>query len=725
MAGEGDRMMRLRRELTEILARFDDDAFAALANRGLLRRAYKDLESQAPTLVEESAEILMIGLGANQIRFDVRGPAHATCTCPAGNICQHILAAAIALQRLGPTSDIHAGTSHDPLTSGDRAVEAEPADLSSKLLAMSKNELSAYCGKAGYRWAWQYVLDLDLEEDLSLGGEEQIVIGFRHPRVNLRYLGGGIDNLIADIRLANLEKYAVAAVLAYQRAHGVTLTAPDPGRKAQALSLNLGQEGVVPESTAAAQLDFRQRLRVKLRQILSETLEIGLSHLSRSMFERFTTLAVSAQGAEYHRLDRLLRRVANHIEMLLERAGNADEHLLFDELTLAYGLVSALDAAARKGSVPTNLAGKARNCYDNAGDLHLFGLGASPWRAPSGYLGLTLLFWSPAERSFLTYTDARPATQSRSFDPFTRYSEPGPWSGLASPAAATGSKIHLAKARISEGGRLSASAGSTVIMDSTFSAEEIIAQIQPCTNWSEVIHRQQSARRSLLARLEPQKDWVALQPRAFGPPRFDGNRQTLLWPLFDAQGERIDANLPFSDYNRQAILRIEEAGSLAPETVLIGSLRHNRSGLVLVPLSLIHPDVKGGVVESLHFAHKGKKGEESALLPDQRQGCDLPEVQEPPLTLLPLALQEIGSWLRRTAERGVQGESSDGCKNELRVQCEKAGKAGFIAFSRLSGNPESVQEILLQANYLRLQYEQLINERAIVPCSGCPGSHNG
>ncbi|MGC4242373.1 MAG: hypothetical protein QM686_09005 [Herbaspirillum sp.] len=44
-------MSRLKQQLLDQLARFDEDAFVALANRGLFRRALKDLEKQQARLL--------------------------------------------------------------------------------------------------------------------------------------------------------------------------------------------------------------------------------------------------------------------------------------------------------------------------------------------------------------------------------------------------------------------------------------------------------------------------------------------------------------------------------------------------------------------------------------------------------------------------------------------------------------------------------------------------
>jgi hypothetical protein len=84
--------------LHEQLRRWDDDTFAALANRGLLRRAGKDLESSTPVVVAESESALDLEFAGHRLRFDARGPGQATCSCPTSGVCQHVLAVALWLQ---------------------------------------------------------------------------------------------------------------------------------------------------------------------------------------------------------------------------------------------------------------------------------------------------------------------------------------------------------------------------------------------------------------------------------------------------------------------------------------------------------------------------------------------------------------------------------------------------------------------------------------------------
>ncbi|MGC4242371.1 MAG: hypothetical protein QM686_08995 [Herbaspirillum sp.] len=222
----------------------------------------------------------------------------------------------------------------------------------------------------------------------------------------------------------------------------------------------------------------------------------------------------------------MLRRIADHVEQLLERAGNADEHVLFDEMTLAYGLVSALDAAAARDTAPAYLVGRARSSYESAGTTNLLGLGAWPWRSSSGYVGLTLLFWSIQERRFYSCTDARPEGQ-RAFSPIARYKAAGPWSGLGAPALATGRVLVLTNAQVNAAGRLSAADNIAATVLPEQATADLVGALEACSA-ALPAQRYRDRRRSLLAEPEPLKDWVALQPERFGQARFDATRQMLI-----------------------------------------------------------------------------------------------------------------------------------------------------------------------------------------------------
>ena len=140
LAGRGD-VVTAYDELLAQLGRYDDDAWAAVANRGLLRRARKDLESLA-VVARVVRSRRRPGGRACQVSFGASGPSGATCSCPAATICQHVITAG-AVARL--------------------VVATPPSRPTStvELMAIDADALASHAGRAGLRWAAQYVADLD------------------------------------------------------------------------------------------------------------------------------------------------------------------------------------------------------------------------------------------------------------------------------------------------------------------------------------------------------------------------------------------------------------------------------------------------------------------------------------------------------------------------------------------------------------------------------------
>jgi hypothetical protein len=728
LAGESDFLSTLRQTLVAQLARFDEDAFIALANRGLLRRAQKDLEKQPANVVEESANELTMSWGEHRIWFDARGPAHASCSCPATGVCQHILAAAISLQRTtgdGPTTPTDSNadipeTLPTPLAAANLVnVTGENADsmsaLQSALLSFSNAELVKHAGKAGYRWAWQFVEDLDPQLALRVSGERNILLSFTRPKMAFRYVGGALDNLIADVDMAQVEKYRVAAVLAYQRVHGIEPLPPESAKKAQTAALDLGKDHAASELSSDLQQVSRERFRKSATQLFCESVELGLAHLSRGMYERYSTLAVWAQGVEYYRMAMLLRRIADHIELLLERAGGADEHRLLDELTLAFGLVSALEQAAARDATPIHLAGRARTRYEEASTLTLIGLGASAWRSPSGYVGLTMIFWSPDDKAFLSCADARPESQ-RGFNPVARYKASGPWSGLGAPAQATGRRVSLAGAKISAAGRLSAAESTSATVLPLVAEKSLAELLQPTTSWVALSEARSAVRRSLLIEPNPMQDWVVLQPARFGERQFDRARQTLVWPLFDADENRISVELLYDEYAAHAITRIEQLRTdhLRAGTMVVARIRSTPNGLIASPLSLIHakPEIGENPVDALYFDSATEQGLVSKWLGKVRNigGGDSAAKATPVVASnLSSTLREYRHWLQGQAERGCAREQALKIHAEISSWAKRAADTGFTMFQNVASKNSIATVALLQAHYLCLQYERLID----------------
>ena len=376
-----------------------------------------------------------------------------------------------------------------------------------------------------------------------------------------------------------MKRFLAAALLAWLRARGQVLE-EEPGR-----DRTLREPAGAPRT--------RAQVIAEARDLFAEMLTVGLSHPSPAHGQRLSTLAVSALGANLPRLSRVLRGLAEESGLLLRRHVRADEGRLFLDLARAEALCEALGA----GAPAPDLVGRHRGHYEPAGALEILGAGAFPWRTRSGHGGLTVLFWSPASRGWLTWSESRPAHSAAGFTPAGRYAGEGPWPGVGSPREASRSRLQLLNARRNGEDRLSSAAGSQARTLGPSRLEEIDFGPRSFTRFADLRRHAAAVHPAGLAERRPGEEIVVVRPALWGPRGFDPLLQLFRWELRDGEGERLLLEVPWDDLGRPAIETLE---SLHPEKDgvwgLIGRLAPGAPGHVLTPLVLLRqgdPEIVG------------------------------------------------------------------------------------------------------------------------------------
>ncbi|CAM3818625.1 hypothetical protein [Nocardioides zeicaulis] len=670
--------MSARPAVVALLRRYDDDSWSALANRGLLRRARRDLEQLQPQLSAEDDGGVEVQIDDRTVRIPLAGPGHATCTCPSTSVCQHVLAAGLWLADVDDEPDPDAA-----------------AALHDEVMALDRDALVAAGGRAAYRWAHQFVSDLEEPPVVERGSH--LGVSFSLPDVRLRYFGGGVDSWVLDQALPAPGKYRVAAVLAWQRAHGLEL---------EALPVTASRRG--PTATQRSQADSRERLLAVVAELLADTVRVGVSHLSGAVLDRFTTAAVWAQGAELHRLALLLRRIADQVELLLLRRSSADDLRLLDELALAHALVSALRVEAAP-----HLVGRARHTYDPVRELRLLGLGSTPWRTGSGYHGLTTLFWDPERERFLTWTDARP-TSLATFDPRARFRQPSPWPGLSTPQQAAGRQVRLADARLSSDARLSGVEATTATVTEPDHDTWRRLVDGATTSWTDLARTRSGVGESLLSAPRPASAWALLRPASSGAVVFDRARQVLEWPVVDEDGAVLALELPWAEHLAHAIDRVERLAALDGSVAVVARVRGRAGTLVGEPVSLLR--ATSPRVDLLHFDEAPATRSRPGLVERLRRAATppAPVVDDPPDDGWPgpgrrvaPALVATRTLLEQRAQRGVAGLAPGVLAAEVERSVRALRDQGFHVFPERSATTSDA-ELLLRTHYLVQQVERVL-----------------
>jgi hypothetical protein len=718
----------------------DDETLAALANKGLLRRAQKDLETNKPEALEERADALLFTMPGEgcTVTMPAAGPTKATCNCPADGVCRHILGAALFLRAQAQQAA--------PATPAEETpTQAENVPPPDALLELNEADLIAWAGRTPYR---QTVEELVFGELEIMSETEGKTTRFRFPQYNIvvRWIAGtGLDGLICSCKRRPTCQHAVAAILFYQAQHGKSL--PVPGKKAL--------------EAAAGTPRSREEVLESVQKTLADMVALGLGRLSKTTEGRFITLAISAHGVDLPALEYSLRGLSDHLSWHLTRDVRANTPQLLSAAARSYALAFAL--AHAQGIPPASLVGEHRLRYYDIGNLELVGVGAQQWRSRAGYVGLTLYFWDVAGRRWTSWTDARPTIHADvHFDPQRRYQHDEMWDSAPAPAIISRSRFRLSNVQRNRMGRLSGRTQCQALLSGPADLTSLNLEGAQFDDWSKLAEHIAASHASGLVKGSPLDTLVVVTPAEWGEPVYDQMRQALIRPVFDAAGRALPLTLPHAAEWAFAVDTLQSWDAKQWETWgVLGTAFITSEGLQLTPISLFNRATLPRPIQSsvLHLTLDSWKapappttpapsatpatpeapalppegGEEEEDAPEEEPAEEQEEMAATDNSAVSQLLRAASHELEQIAERGARA-SAPAAEEHLRVLAGRMRQIGLIACanalanlrarmeaSRHQINPESEQiaHALLHSYYLlRLALEQLAVTEALARYQG-------
>lgn len=506
----------VRNELRAAWRHYDDDALAALASIGLLRRAARDVEAgKVGWDADDGAARGVIEADGQRVQLAPQGPGAARCDCPAPGVCKHILAAALWLR-----DDTVAGTQD--------AIAAAP-DVLAEVLALDPAALCRAAGLAATRKAAALYATLDGATAEVQG--EVLVIALPGIEPACRYVAGaGFGGMVSDAPpQARNSTHLLALALAW-RIHGRTFPWP---------------EGVsppaVPEPALRLGADERRFLH-EARALVFELCAGGWSHLGASAAPRLRALSTSARVDAFPRLAGLLRALAGSAALLVRRDFGADERQALRLAAQIHALVSALERCDADPVALARLRGSVQRSFAPGATLHLLALGACWWQRRSGARGLSVAFWEPRAGAILQAVLARRDRSDPAFHRGAAWSDGALWQGVGAPGTLAGHGLVLAQPRLAADGRLALGGASHATLEPGWRADDERWMHAGVDDWD--------ALRAALADgaglLGAPRDLMLLRPASWEPPQFDEGRQELRWRVRDRHHARLLLRMPYT-----------------------------------------------------------------------------------------------------------------------------------------------------------------------------------
>lgn len=538
-----------------IYRNFDDDALAALASVGLLRRAAKDLEAGKVELTEPpGATFALFRADGQSVRIGDDGPARARCDCPAPGICKHILAAALWLRNAPAASD-----------------DAPVADALAEASALDPAAIFKSAGIAATRKAAALFGEAGPATIAAQGGV--LVIELPSLELACRYIAGaGFKGMVSEGPAASRGAVHILALAALWRDQGRAFAWPE-GLEAAAGDADAG--------LSEAECQFLERVR----QVVLEMCRTGWSHVSDIMPAQLRAFGMSARIESFPRLAGMLRTLAGTAELLAHRDVSSDERQAIKLAARIHALCHAL--ARAKGDALQELRGRTRRAFDGNQALALLPLGAHWWETRGGARGLTISFWDHGSAGILQTVLARRDASDRTFTRDTAWSSSSVWQGAGSPKSLTEGALLVDGARLSHDNRIGLASETRARVLPRWNVDDARWSAAGFADWRDLAT---SIRRSAGLRGEA-VECILLKPASLEAPRLDEVRQILSWTLRDLNGLPLVLRLPCEAHHVTRIGNIEAwAGSGIAIKAVLARLERDLHGGILEPVSLVVED---------------------------------------------------------------------------------------------------------------------------------------
>ncbi len=547
----GDHAVSDFRSIADMLAAHTDAALEALASRGALRRAMRDLDNGKASIVakdETSAEVLADG---QSVRMPADGPAAANCTCPAQGVCRHILLAVLALRG----------------SEDDGGPAADQTSASEHLRSLTGESIQKFAGADGAKAT--SIASEPGAVDISTDGPN-VSVTIEDLGASVTFIGDqGLRKAVYKGK-KTLQRVAVTvAALLVRQAQGIET---DPA------------ETIAPPTVSAEFLDgARRRVESAAAAVLP-----GRSAAAEDMF---LDLAVSSRVEALPRLSSELRALATQARQSVSR----DIGFEPDQFLKAAARTCALLEALKQNPTDVAYTGVIRRNFVERANFEAWPLGVAQWRHQSGARGLSVYAWSPSDNRWYFSSDGRASGVDPSFDPHSVYR--GPLWGAGTIDGLIGTETSVSTVRVSEDGAVSMAApGGAVGRHRQLAQDELLESDCAHHDWLSLrLDLAQRFGRGLRRRALPQPALIV--PNRFGEMGFNDLEQVYEWEARDISDEPL--LLTIDGHDHETALRLKR-WSRNIESMLIEATI-GRYGLVYRPVTAYSTTRKKLDVRNLDF----------------------------------------------------------------------------------------------------------------------------
>lgn len=545
-------------EIYQMLSQVDDDYLIGLSNKGIVKRAYKDLENAAVS-IENEAEAIIASVDDVTCRLTLP-IGESTCTCPSRSMCKHIVMAVIFAK------EKFAGETSDKLEVDEKPQpEKKPADFT-ELLEYPLSAIKKQLGISKLKAIYEHIA---MENKVSIDESSIVTVGLADKGMTVKLLVP-VEYSTCSCHKKELCVHKGEAIIRYQLSKE-KITIDDVAE----IIANQDEQGFDYEAASL--------LADKIMDMLGEIISTGLARISPEHMESCERFAIMCHNLRLAEPEKKFRGLSEQLKLYFNRHASFRVERLLRDIAYLYGDMERI--SKMDGKALSEIAGRLRTEYVASKPLNLIGMGYRYFKSESGYEGITVYFIEENTGRFYTYTSARPMYYEKKRTTKMTEKEMAPWGLSFSMEQLAQSRIHLSKCKVNDEGRLSSSQETVAeyLGVRTFDAEGI--RKNSFYDFGDMFQKKFSP------------DWekymeerlVLVYPETIEDAFFDNIRQQFFMLLKDGNGKYLKVRIAYSaeeSYNIKYLERIYKhiSDDKSKPACFLGTVYINDGQLMLYPI---------------------------------------------------------------------------------------------------------------------------------------------
>ncbi len=569
----------------KLLQAVSEDYLTGLTNKGIVKRACKDLE-QTDVCLKEKESCLTVRVGDTTCSL-VFPLGESKCSCPSVSICRHIVMAVLyakgryGSEDKGEEEEAQKEVEGQALPAaeqrnknGQNSEEKQTEGLRTENFGTILNYPLAKLKRAIGDRRFQ-----DLYYNMGQGPETEITVSsiitvlFPDTGITVRLLEP-VEYSSCTCHKKELCRHKAEAILSYQLYTG-----------------KLAVSDLIPETgeKKAIQTEGVKEYGELLISFLEEQLATGLARSSPAVTDSLERLAILSHNQKLPDFERRLREINGEYQLYFKRAASFQVNNLLYRLCSLYKKAEALQASQTNEEL-AELAGEFRTGYFPCPALSLLGMGQREFHSKSGYEGETYYFLSEDTMEWYTYTNVRPVFYENGKKRIPSDRSKAPWQLPCKLEELAEARILLYNGKTSRNHRLSATGEAKAEYLGKRRLEKEKLKKQYYEDFLRLFEERMADSWQQEGETKEEKRLVLIQPVCVKNASFDSIKQEYSMELYDKGNHRIVLEVPYSKTEHYTIRYLERLAKRIgqgdmPAPCFFGSLYIKEGIMRLYPIN--------------------------------------------------------------------------------------------------------------------------------------------